>query len=734
MPKCKICGSRMADGMAKCPVCGAPSGSGTSTVPSIQQKPATMARQVMPATCPQCGGKVIGEHRLCPHCGANLKAAAAASMRPQVQPVPVHAEVPRQNGIQRQGNNVRASSCPSCGTVLKVQLCFCPQCGANLQQEGQHRQESNSDFEIDGTTLVYVKNEELRHVVIPDFITVIDEWAFEDCNQVESIHIPDSVTIIGRSAFSDCGESLRNINIPSSVTEIAGGAFTGCPHVSISISGQNYTVENSLLIDKRTRTVVSCISDEEKIEIPDYITGIAEEAFWSCDSLEILSIPDSITSIGKDAFEYCDSLCMFIIREYSRNDSYMKKWVADNGYDKSIEKNGCAYFADSRYYATESFCTQDGLFKIEKRRISCPIGIYVEEQVLVELVDKKLRQVSIPDFVTTIGDKSFWYCQSLKSINISESVATIGDNAFTGCHSLKNIIIPESVTTIGKESFVECPIDNVSIPHSVISIGEMAFLGCPIKNLSISEGIVTIGVKAFKSCRLIKSITIPRSIKTIGNFAFDNCISLKSITIPQSVTYIGEGVFHRCLNVSIIIEGNNYAITDSLLIDKRTERLVESLSKKSHVDIPMPVMEIGSNAFFDCVLLKTVNIPLSVICLDEYCFSYCTSLESIFIPDSVTCIKKKAFLNCTSLKNISIPDSIASIGDNIFEDCVFLDTIVIRQTAQSKNVLQKYVTEKGFIYKKQKRDFVFYKRDVKISERITRSAEAVRNNLIPWSK
>ncbi len=60
--------------------------------------------------------------------------------------------------------------------------------------------------------------------------------------------------------------------------------------------------------------------------------------------------------------------------------------------------------------------------------------------------------------VTEIGDKAFssWWAQNIKEITIPNSVTTICDYAFDDCTGLTSIIIPDSVTTIGNYAFQEC--------------------------------------------------------------------------------------------------------------------------------------------------------------------------------------------------------------------------------------------------------------------------------------
>ena len=48
----------------------------------------------------------------------------------------------------------------------------------------------------------------------------------------------------------------------------------------------------------------------------------------------------------------------------------------------------------------------------------------------------KLKEVTIPDTITSIGGQAFAFCENLKTLVIPDSVTLIGPNAFLGCNSL----------------------------------------------------------------------------------------------------------------------------------------------------------------------------------------------------------------------------------------------------------------------------------------------------------
>ena len=79
---------------------------------------------------------------------------------------------------------------------------------------------------INGTIAVDCKPD-ATSITIPDSVTSIGDYAFEDCTSLTSITIPDSVTSIGYFAFYECS-SLTSITIPDSVTSIRNNAFRDC--------------------------------------------------------------------------------------------------------------------------------------------------------------------------------------------------------------------------------------------------------------------------------------------------------------------------------------------------------------------------------------------------------------------------------------------------------------------------------------------------------------------------
>lgn len=123
---------------------------------------------------------------------------------------------------------------------------------------------------------LYLNNELVTHLYIPDDVTKIGDYAFTECASITNVTISDNVQVIGEDAFWEC-PNLTDVHIGNSVTSIEGSAFAFC--------------------DKLTT-----------INIPNSVTIIKDWAFGSCDSLTSITIPESVVEIEEAAFYHSTQL------------------------------------------------------------------------------------------------------------------------------------------------------------------------------------------------------------------------------------------------------------------------------------------------------------------------------------------------------------------------------------------------------------------------------------------
>ena len=267
--------------------------------------------------------------------------------------------------------------------------------------------------------------------------------------------------------------------------------------------------------------------------------------------------------------------------------------------------------------------------------------------------------------VVSIRKSAFWGYSGLTTITLPESVTSIGDRAFSSCVNLEEIIVSANNPVYSsldgvlynkdKTELLKWPDKklSVTIPESVTSIGDWAFSYCiSLTSMTIPESVTSIGVGAFSYCSGLTSMTIPESVTSIGDEAFSYCSGLTSITLPESLTSIGVSTFSDCTGLTSIT-------------------------------IPNSVESIGNGAFFRCSGLTTITLPESLTSIGRNTISGCSGLTTITIPESVTSIGDWAFYDCRGLTTITLPESLTSIGESAFSYCRGLTTITLPESLTS---------------------------------------------------
>lgn len=296
-----------------------------------------------------------------------------------------------------------------------------------------------------------------------------------------------------------------------------------------------------------------------------------------------------------------------------------------------------------------------------------------------------LASIEIPDGVTSIGQFAFSNCSSLTSVTMGIGVTSIVSYAFSNCSSLVSINIPNGVTSIAESTFYNCSsLTSIDIPDNVISIGFEAFWGCSsLTSVTIGTGVTKIDGCAFSACSSLASVDIPNSVTSIGFEAFSNCTSLVSVTMGNSITSIGDYAFNNCPSLKSVQISDLSAWCKITFIDAGSNplsngaKLYLSNQVLTELIIPEGITEIKDNAFFDYSFLTSVIIGNGVTSIGESAFTGCSSLTSVTIGDDVTSIGGQAFWMCSSLTSVTMGYGVTSIGSRAFSDCSSLISIDI---------------------------------------------------------
>lgn len=113
-------------------------------------------------------------------------------------------------------------------------------------------------------------NDKITSVSIPDSVTLISPYAFNQCTNLTSVTIPNNVTTIGNSAFSDCTK-LSSVVLSNKLETIGYGAFARCNNLT------NITLPDSLKSIGAKAFVGTGLS---KIYIPSSVDTIKSGTLW----------------------------------------------------------------------------------------------------------------------------------------------------------------------------------------------------------------------------------------------------------------------------------------------------------------------------------------------------------------------------------------------------------------------------------------------------------------------
>lgn len=169
-------------------------------------------------------------------------------------------------------------------------------------------------------TLVLVPREfDRKTFLIPDSVEEIGDWAFYNCQKIETVVMGSNVKEIGSHAFYGC-KALREIHFSETAAYIGNHAFEGCAKL------EEILLPDSVLPDGR-----------------NYMTTWAIGVFDQCSSLKKVRIPcDTVLAClenlscnyeFENTFRGCDSLEEFIISERAENVTVYNGALASSSLD-----------------------------------------------------------------------------------------------------------------------------------------------------------------------------------------------------------------------------------------------------------------------------------------------------------------------------------------------------------------------------------------------------------------
>ena len=349
----------------------------------------------------------------------------------------------------------------------------------------------------------------IQSLSLPGTLKEIKNFAFYNCYGLTELIVPNSVTAIGKYVCSECND-LTRIYIGSGVASIDEYLIEDSYLItSLEVHPDNAYYDsredcNAIIQTATNSLIAGCVNTV----IPNTVTEIGHEAFYSTSGPEHVVIPSSVTKIGTISFYHTQGL----------------KHVTLGSGVVEMSPNPFSHMPD-----LEAIDVDPANPKYDSRD-NCNAIIETATNTLFSAC----RNTVIPNTVTKIGQ---W--------------------AYLGCTGIQTINIPSSVTTIGHVAFASSEIKTITIPGTVQTIEQAAFDMCVnLKEVYIEDGVQTMGREVFRLCPYLEHCRLPNTITTLPYGTFWQGESLKELVIPNSVTVVDDYAAYYCPNITRLVIGS----------------------------------------------------------------------------------------------------------------------------------------------------------------------------------
>lgn len=135
---------------------------------------------------------------------------------------------------------------------------------------------------------------------------------------------------------------------------------------------------------------------------------------------------------------------------------------------------------------------------------------------------EKLKTVTLPQSVKTIGHCAFYACKQLTMLNMA-GVSEIGESAFEQCSALRSVRLPGTLQILRSRAFYRCDgLLSITVPASVTKMESSVFGYChQLRSANILANISKLPYWTFYGCYVLETVRLNQNISDLGEAALD---------------------------------------------------------------------------------------------------------------------------------------------------------------------------------------------------------------------
>ena len=264
-------------------------------------------------------------------------------------------------------------------------------------------------------------------------------------------------------------------------------------------------------------------------------------------------------------------------------------------------------------------------------------------------------------------DTVFHDCAKLEKLDFSEQSSFLGQT-IQNCISLKEVILPQPLTSIPDNQFRNCQsLSYVSykngeavvnkFPSTLKKIGQYAFYSCAFTDLLMDDcSKVAIGQYAF-AANAFETLNVPSgNVSDVGAYAFSSSPNLKTVNW-QNEFNVPEYCFAYSRNLQTF---NTISIKDGI-----SGYAFAECSKLSAVDLQINGADfvIAEGAFKNCAISDMI-FPEGLSSIGSQAF-YGNLFQTMVFPSTLAYLAEDSLQNCYNLEKFTLNNDLSSTITNL---------------------------------------------------------------------